>query len=1811
MTNKEQGASPVKRKKSLKKMLSKKDSAASDQMETLVSENKKLQEEKQLVERMNEELKQQLAEKDEEVFVDQANNVVLTSKTYNDLVNNTIERLSKDDIASYMSNRYKAKVISNAEYSILNRPVDESYLKNEAAQLGYTLLERQEYDYMKSKMETPDEQTVRKAVANLGLSILSTKEVDHLKNPTKSEMEKKLKALGFVVVNENANLRHSNTDSHSSSTVTPPHSKSNSISNTNINNDSNRNSGFYNLRNSSRNSLNSSRVLASRDFFEQVIKEENSNNDIVLEAGRSLGFVRLSQEQYKKLLDGQKEKVLTKTDIYAGAKDFQLTVLPNEEYRQLLKNRKKRQSMSVDDLNEYAKRFKLKLTAINKDAAESTNDSASSNSSRRSSRIFSPLNADTSYENTDSQTHHELNLERISNWCKANNYKLSSNQAFRENVEDFCRENKQKLVTEEEYEIIKNSGTISLEQVKEYVHANNLKLLPQEQYDSLKARKDGKFLVDYQKLEIVEHLKSKYPDIHITEKETILNLKKKITELEEKKITVEEAKKALPDSYHVMTDEEFEAFKSECLNSFSFEDVNNRFPEYTMIHNDDYDDLNTKLDKAVILSQKKKSLEEINELLEKDYSNYKVIEQSKLSEMIETAKESKAPIISKPKTLEEIEHELNEISPEHMVVNREEMFKALEDNTMAYEDLVNVIDTQYPDLVLVPRDTLEKHEISMKQLKEEINVENERQIREISAEYEELISNLKSDFLGLKSLDNLQEIIETEFPEKTVVDKKALQASTNLNIHSIADIEEILSNKYPDSTIVEKSEYKGSLEELARSIQENELLIQEVQSYKEKVDILEQKISNIDEVTNHVQENFPGSTIVSDKEYSVMSENLSNIIQEHEVALDKLNQSNAKHEALVAKVNNLSQMKELIAEKHPSHEIIPADEEALKEHVLIHHPDLFADNSKQLDELTNDYEEALELLAVEKSKLDNVDELKKVIEEKHPDMSIVSSKQLEELSNNYEEAIQSLAIEKSNLDNIDDLKRVIEEKHPDISVVNSKNLEELTNNYEEALELLAVEKSKLDDINELKRVIEEKHPDKELVSKDELQVLSEPKSAPIDSKETSSFNAVTDEDLKNPEFVKLTANKIGLDVISPADMAEMSNHFAETGKQQILYNELKSIAEVKYNAKVLTHEELETLNKKPELDLNLLTETAEEYGLVLMSNEEVEELKSKNLSQNSAEKELKLEDIGELATKNGLAVIPVDKFDDYQNLDLNREAKKNNMVLLSTEEYTNLTNNQSMMNDSNYNNTHANLNDLSEELQDVDNSGVRDEFDFHHSQQVADDYDLEEPNEYKKASLNNIEDDYTSLSKVTTQESKVVLTKNMYKELLERPEMTKELLVQKARDYDMIAIDLQHFAEITKANMNHDMSLQDAMLFLQDQGYLSIPAKEYENLANPSIDDVATLAYNKWNMVLVERNNSLVTRNQQDKRMMSANGSRHASLIQIQPSISHSGNNTYSNDTSFNNATLESENDKENGPYLFQPFQHQRKRSLLVNQQEVNLVEEAKKQHMLLIPENMYLKDLHQIPPLNAADKDNGLLLVERSQLEELIMNERRRPIESPSEMSALTHDTEVKTDESRGKFQNEKIIISLTQTVIGEYLYKYYNRFGNMGHKPRHERYFWIHPYTMTLYWSLKNPSKDGKNASSDSGSNHKTKGVGIVGVEVVDDPNPYPPGLYNKSIVILTSDGKNVKITCPTQQRHKVWLRSLKYLENAAHSKENEGLSIGNMKNFSGFETRGNKRLSFSGIRNPSNSYEAYGNNRITPEIEQHPKFFVNSLK
>ncbi|GME81571.1 unnamed protein product [Ambrosiozyma monospora] len=118
------------------------------------------------------------------------------------------------------------------------------------------------------------------------------------------------------------------------------------------------------------------------------------------------------------------------------------------------------------------------------------------------------------------------------------------------------------------------------------------------------------------------------------------------------------------------------------------------------------------------------------------------------------------------------------------------------------------------------------------------------------------------------------------------------------------------------------------------------------------------------------------------------------------------------------------------------------------------------------------------------------------------------------------------------------------------------------------------------------------------------------------------------------------------------------------------------------------------------------------------------------------------------------------------------------------------------------------------------------------------------------------------------------------------------------------------------------------------------------------------------------------------------------------------------------------------------------------------------------------------------------------------------------------------------------EMIAAITQTIIGEYLFKYFRKLGPLSSlsESRHERFFWIHPYSLTLYWSSSNP------VLTDPAAN-KIKALAIVSVEAVDDNNPLPPGLHYQSIIVRSAD-KSVKITCPTRQRHNIWYNSLKYL-------------------------------------------------------------------
>ncbi|KAK0452337.1 hypothetical protein EV421DRAFT_1967490 [Armillaria borealis] len=116
-------------------------------------------------------------------------------------------------------------------------------------------------------------------------------------------------------------------------------------------------------------------------------------------------------------------------------------------------------------------------------------------------------------------------------------------------------------------------------------------------------------------------------------------------------------------------------------------------------------------------------------------------------------------------------------------------------------------------------------------------------------------------------------------------------------------------------------------------------------------------------------------------------------------------------------------------------------------------------------------------------------------------------------------------------------------------------------------------------------------------------------------------------------------------------------------------------------------------------------------------------------------------------------------------------------------------------------------------------------------------------------------------------------------------------------------------------------------------------------------------------------------------------------------------------------------------------------------------------------------------------------------------------------------------------------IIHSITQTMIGEFLYKYTRKTIGKGYgERRHRRFFWVHPYTKTLYWSSADPGSSNVSESS-------AKSAYIEGVRSVLDPNPMPPGLYQYSVVVSTPQ-REMKITAPTKERHDIWLNALKYL-------------------------------------------------------------------
>ncbi|KAH9946869.1 hypothetical protein B0H21DRAFT_891679 [Amylocystis lapponica] len=151
------------------------------------------------------------------------------------------------------------------------------------------------------------------------------------------------------------------------------------------------------------------------------------------------------------------------------------------------------------------------------------------------------------------------------------------------------------------------------------------------------------------------------------------------------------------------------------------------------------------------------------------------------------------------------------------------------------------------------------------------------------------------------------------------------------------------------------------------------------------------------------------------------------------------------------------------------------------------------------------------------------------------------------------------------------------------------------------------------------------------------------------------------------------------------------------------------------------------------------------------------------------------------------------------------------------------------------------------------------------------------------------------------------------------------------------------------------------------------------------------------------------------------------------------------------------------------------------------------------------------------------------------MFNEQHQRLPAPQASPDRTADMSARGP--GGASTDPAVIHAITQTMIGEFLYKYTRRAIGKGHgSSRHKRFFWVHPYTRTLYWSSADPGSSNVSESS-------AKSAYIEAVRSVLDPNPMPPGIYQYSVVVSTPQ-REMKFTAPTKDRHDIWLNALNYL-------------------------------------------------------------------
>jgi hypothetical protein len=110
-------------------------------------------------------------------------------------------------------------------------------------------------------------------------------------------------------------------------------------------------------------------------------------------------------------------------------------------------------------------------------------------------------------------------------------------------------------------------------------------------------------------------------------------------------------------------------------------------------------------------------------------------------------------------------------------------------------------------------------------------------------------------------------------------------------------------------------------------------------------------------------------------------------------------------------------------------------------------------------------------------------------------------------------------------------------------------------------------------------------------------------------------------------------------------------------------------------------------------------------------------------------------------------------------------------------------------------------------------------------------------------------------------------------------------------------------------------------------------------------------------------------------------------------------------------------------------------------------------------------------------------------------------------------------------------LIQAITQVMIGEFMWKNTrSRLGKGMSENRHKRFFWVHPYVKTLYWSPVDPG--GENTAE-----ARSKSIYITGIKVMKEGGAADPGTWHESIIIC-SPTREVQMTAMSKDRHDAWV-------------------------------------------------------------------------